>query len=105
MPIKHTDNWELKPQEKQAKINKENTRKKIKRVYHYYKVGDKVMLNNNATLKYERLYTGIFEITKCCINGTVTLKYGLIINRYNIRQIKPYTSDTNVEGIIANNDV
>ena len=42
--IKHTVYWELIPQKKQAKINKENIRKNRNRVDHDYKVGDKLML-------------------------------------------------------------
>ena len=42
-------------------------------------------------------------ITLCCNNGTVTLKYGAIKIRQNIHQIKPYTSDKNVEDINPEN--
>ena len=38
-------------------------------------------------------------IKQCWIIGTVTLKCGDINIRYNIRFIKPYTYDTNVEDI------
>ena len=40
---------------------------------------------------------------QCCTNGTVTLQYGPAKIRYNIHQIKPYTSDTNVEDINPEN--
>ena len=33
------------------------------------------MLNNNADLKYETLYTGPFEIMQCWKYGAVILKY------------------------------
>ena len=62
------------------------------------------MLNNNDAFKYETPYNGPFEITQCLTNGTVTLKYGTK-NRYNIRQIKPYIFDTNLEDIVAENYV
>ena len=39
------------------------------------------------------------------INCKVTKKYGTEKNMYNICRIRPYTSDTNVEHIIAENDV
>ena len=39
---------ELARHQKQAQINKDNIRKNRKWVEHDYKVGDKVMLNNNA---------------------------------------------------------
>ena len=40
--------WELIHQRKQTQINKYNICENNKRVDHDYKVGDKVMLNNNA---------------------------------------------------------
>ena len=40
-----------------------------------------------------------FVITQCWTNDTVTLQYGRIKIGYNIRHIKPYKSDTNVEDI------
>ena len=49
------------------------------------------------------LYKGPFVITWCWTNGTVTLQYGPEQIRYNIRQIKPYKSDTNVEDINPEN--
>ena len=83
----------------QTQINKDNIRKNNKRVDHDYKVGDKVMLTNKSILKYETPYKVPFGITHYWTNGTVTLQCGTIKIRYNIRRIKPYTSDTNVEYI------
>ena len=68
---------------------------------HDYKVGDKIMPNNHAAYRYEITYKGPFVITQCWTSGTVTLKYGATKIRHNIRRIKPYTSDTNVEDIKA----
>ena len=41
-------NWSLISQRNQTQINEDNIRENIKRVEHNYKVGDKVMLNNNT---------------------------------------------------------
>ena len=71
----------------------------IKRFYHDYKVGDKVMINNHAAYKYETPYKGHFFIKKCCTNGTVALQYGVIKIRCNMFFIKPYKSYTNIEDI------
>ena len=38
-------------------------------------------------------------ITQCFTNGTVILQCGLIQIRHNMCWIRPYTSDTNSEGI------
>ena len=61
------------------------------------------MLNNHAAQKYETAYKGPFLITQCYTNGTVKLQYGLTQIRYNIRWIKPYTSDKNIEDITPEN--
>ena len=61
------------------------------------------MLNNHAAYKYETLYKGQFLIMRCWTNGNVTIQYGLIQIRHNIRQIKPYISYTNVEDINPKN--
>ena len=63
------------------------------------------MINNYAAYKYENPYKGPFVITKCWNNGTVTLTFIVIKNRYNMRHIKPQTSDTNIEDInLGNSD-
>ena len=85
-------------------MNKYNMRKNSKRVYHNFKFVYKVMLINNANLKYKYPYIGTFDITQCYTNGTVTLQYSAIKIRYNIGSTKPYTSDTNVEDFITEKD-
>ena len=57
------------------------------------------MITNDSDFKYETSYKGEFEITQCWTNGTATLQCGAIKNRYNIRHIKPYTSNAHVEYI------
>ena len=61
------------------------------------------MLNNHAAYKYETPYKVPFLITQCFTNGTVNLQHGVTKIRYNIRQINPYKSDTNVEDINPEN--
>ena len=97
IPIKNKEDWGLILQQKQIQINKDSIRKNIKRVDHDYKVGDKVMLNNHAAYKYETPYKGPFEIKQFWGNGMVSLQCGETKIRYNIRCIKPYTSDTNAK--------
>ena len=62
-------------------------------------LGDKVMVTNNNAFKYEIPYNGKFQIKWHWNNGMVTLQYGAIHITYNIRHIKPYKFDTNVEDI------
>ena len=80
-------------------VNKDNIRKNSKRLYHEYKVGDKVIPNHSYDFKYRTLYKGSFDITQCCTNSTVTLKCGVIKIRYIICHIKPYISDAHLEYI------
>ena len=54
-------------------INKDNIRKNNKTVNHNYKVGDKAMITDNASYKYETPYKEPFVKTQCCTNITVTL--------------------------------
>ena len=58
--IKHKADWELIGQKNQMKINKYNTHKNSTIVDHNYKVRDKVIIKNNAALKYETLSSGQF---------------------------------------------
>ena len=68
-----------------------------------YKLEVKFMLNNHSEYRYETPYKGTFVITHWFINGKVNLQYVPTKIRYNIRRIKPYTSDTNIEDISSKN--
>ena len=65
------------------------------------------MINNTYDFRYETPNKGPFEITQFWANDTFYLQCGKIKIRYNIHRIIPYTSDTNVDGIISEkcNDV
>ena len=95
LPIKHRVDWELLPQQKQTKINIDNTRENKYRVEYDYKVRDKFMITNHTAYKYETPYKSPFVITQCFNNGAVNLQYGPIY--IYIRWIKPYKPDTKVE--------
>ena len=84
-------------------INKYHIYENRNQVDHDHKVGDKFMLANHAAFKYETPYKGPFLITWCFTSGTVIIKYGPIKIRHNIRQIKPYKYDTNLEYINPKN--
>ena len=68
-----------------------------KRSDHGYKVGDKSMLDNHSAYKYETPYKGPFFITQYWTNNTVTLQFGAIKFRYNIRHINSHTYGKNVK--------
>ena len=101
--IKNMVDWELIHQKKKTKINKDNIRENRNLVDHDYNVQDKVMLDNYATYKYETPYKGPFVITRRFNNGKVKIQYGWTKIRYNIRRIKPYKPDINVEHINPKN--
>ena len=103
LPIKHKLYWKLIRQWKQRQVNKNNIRKNIERVDHEYKVRDKVIFNNHASYKYEIPYMGQLGIMQCWNNDTANLQYGATKIGYNIRRIKPYKSDTNIEDFTAEN--
>ena len=84
---------------KAGKINKDNICKNIKIYDHDYKVRDNVIVTNKSAYRYETPYNGTFVITQCWTNIMVTLQCGPIEIRHNIRRIKPYISDTNIEYI------
>ena len=65
IPIIQKVDWELIRHKNHAQINKDNIRENNKRVNYNYKVGDKVMINNHATYKYEMPHKGPFVITQC----------------------------------------
>ena len=73
--IKHKVDWELIPQRKQTKNNKDNVCENNKRVDHYYKARDKCMLNSYSAYKYETPHKGFLMTTQHCTNGTVALQY------------------------------
>ena len=74
------------------------------------------MLNIISALKYDMPYKGAFDITQCCTNRQnhiikcwtnvkVTKKYCAERIGYNTSHINPYTSGTNFENNITENDV
>ena len=53
IPIQHKVDWELIWRQKGEQIKKDNICKNLRINDNKYKVGDKVMLNNNAAYKYK----------------------------------------------------
>ena len=97
LQIKHEVDWKLIRQKNQVHINKENIRKNKHGVDYDYKVGYNFIIIKHTAYKYKMPYMVPFLITQCFANGTVNLQCGAIKIKYNIRWIKPYKYDTNVE--------
>ena len=59
--INHVEGWRYICQRKQTQINKDITRENTTRIYHNYRVGDKVMTNNSSAYKYKTPLRGPYE--------------------------------------------
>ena len=92
--IKHTANWEYIKQQKQKRINENNSQENKKRIAHTYKVGDKILLNRGTKNKYESPYAGPYTILKVYDNGTVQLQMNSITDVVNIRRVMPFKDST-----------
>ena len=49
------------------------------------------MRNNKSAYRYETPYSGLFEMTQCWTDGTVTLQVNEIKTKYDIHHMNPYT--------------
>ena len=84
-------------------INRDKSSKNKHRVDYDYKVGNKVMLTNHTSYKYENPYKGPFVITQCFTIGTVMLQFGVTKVQFNICRINSYKWDTKVEDFSSKN--
>ena len=82
--------WTVIKARKQQLIHKNNIIENAKHIPHQYKVGDKVMLENHCTNKYEQPYKGPYLAMQINTNGTVHLKIGAVTDTMNIRHIHPF---------------
>ena len=90
LPINHLADWRHICKRKQTQINKYVARENTTRIYHDYRVGDKVMTKTRSAYKYETMFRGPYEIFRTWTKVTVTLRTGAVTHRINIRNIKPY---------------
>ncbi len=89
--IKFDANWRLIRERKQRVINTNNQKENKKRIFHQYRVGDKVLYRVDSLSKYsENPYDGPYEIVRVNTNGTVRLKMDAVTDTVNIRLLKPY---------------
>ena len=57
---------------------------------HTYRIQEKVLFHNKKANKHEAPYVGPYTITQVWTNGNVTIRWGAVVERINIRWIKPY---------------
>mgnify|MGYP000560201289 CR=1 FL=1 len=91
--LKFQSDWKKIKVQKERMIKANNTRENSKRIAHQYQVHNKVLLRRDNKAKYTRApYEGPYIIAEVFTNGTVTIKKGPVLQRVNIRLIKPYNS-------------
>ena len=91
LPIQHVSELEYIRTRKQKTIDKANVRENKGRVDYDYSIHDKVLITNkDIQRKLDSPTKGQFLIEKFHTNGTVSIKRGAVIERINIRNIKPY---------------
>ena len=91
-PINHIVNWRYICQRKQDQIEKDVICENSTIIYHDYRVGDQITINNNTAFKYKTPFKGPYEIDQTWTSGTVTIQTRAVASRMNIRHIKPYNN-------------
>lgn len=96
MNTKFEANWHLIKTNKQKLIHINNKKENNKRLYHEYKVNDRVLSESKPSLaKFgQAIWEGPYVIVKINDNGTVRLRKGIVTETINIRKIKPYKGTT-----------
>ena len=88
---RHKENWQLIKKCKQDLINKGNQQEHRNQKEHMYNKGDKVLLKNEWTTKFNQdAYLGPNTITAIRNNGTVRTCKSKVTDTFNICNIAPY---------------
>jgi transposase InsO family protein len=95
--ILHTADWEYIKQRKQQIINLNNKRENAKRTEHVYQEGDQVLLRKGTENKYEKPYSGPYNVLKVNDNGTVRLRVKSVEDTYNIRRLIPFHAESDLD--------
>ena len=84
-------NWDKIKAQKQKQIKENNVKENSKQIKHQYKTGDQVLYQKLSKSKYgQNPWDGPYEVQKVYDNGTVLIKKGIVLERVNIRLVKPY---------------
>ena len=91
LDIEYQANWDAIKNRKQLMIHKNNQRENAARIPYTYQVNEKVLYKKVYKSKFgEAPFKGPYKIVQVNDNGTVHLRMGPIVERVNIRLIKPY---------------
>ena len=91
--------WKYIKDRKQKIINYNNQKENSKRVPYTYQVNQLVMLDVTGTTKSKYAknpYQGPYKVLKVNDNGTVVLEMGPVIDTVNIRNVKPYKTESSI---------
>ena len=93
LPIPIITDIKLLRSRRQSVIDKDSLKENKRRKHHDYNIGDQIMIFNHKTDALGAKSIGPFTITQVHTNGTVSfLRNEHIIERINLRRIKPYHS-------------
>ena len=86
-------NWKNIRDLKQRRIAENNQRENAKRIEHEYKKGDLILFKTRQESKFgQNPYSGPYKIRQVNNNGTVIIKKGVLLEKVNMRLIKPYVA-------------
>jgi transposase InsO family protein len=94
--VRFEADWQYIKERKQRLIIQNNKRENAKRAEHTYKIGDKVVIEQDPNRKHgSNRYKGPYTITNVYDNGTVWLQQrtqqgGAVFQTWNIRKVFPY---------------
>ena len=84
-------NWEEIKAQKQKRIKENNAKENSKRIEHKYNIGEQVLYQKLSKSKYgQNPWEGPYQVHKVYDNGTVLIQKGIVLDRVNIRLLKPY---------------
>jgi hypothetical protein len=93
MPTVFQVNWPKILQRRQANVAQDNAGENTTRTKHVFRVGDQVLLRNDAQRapKLQRRAFGPFVIHDIRANGSAVIKKGQYLETVNKRRLLPYT--------------
>lgn len=91
LPIPVLTDFNLIRQRRQAVIDDNNRKVNLRRNFHDYRIGEKVLILTYDPTKLEDRAYGPYLITETHVNGTVTIQRATgVLERINIRRVRPY---------------
>ena len=94
-PIEYIAEWDVLRKKKQILIEKNNARENSRRIEFDYRVGQKILiLHTDIQRKLDSPTSGLYKTTEVFSNTTVCIRHINVLERLNIRHVKPYHEGT-----------